>query len=62
MKPSLETICTARVVLAEKMLRDPDPRLRAAFNELRQVMVEENERALSQDTLPTSMFHRLQAG
>lgn len=45
MKPSLDCIAAARVALAEKMLRDSDPRYRAAFNELRAVMVEDEQLA-----------------
>lgn len=42
---SLESYCTIRVALAEKMLRDSDPRLRDAFNELRREMFKANESA-----------------
>lgn len=54
---SLESYCTIRVALAEKMLRDPDPRLRDAFNELRREMFKEQTQQGE-----VSMFHRLQAG
>jgi hypothetical protein len=48
MKPSAMTIATARVVLAKAMLTNHDPRLRKAFDELRQCLVEDEQ--LSHDS------------
>jgi hypothetical protein len=39
------TIATARVVLAKEMLQNHDPRLRAAFDELRACLVEDEQLA-----------------
>lgn len=65
MIPSLETISVARVLIAREIQRgNRDPRLRTAFRELRAVLTDESERALSQDAMPPrlSMFHIKQAG
>lgn len=64
MIPSLDTISAARVCIAKEIQRgNRDPRLLAAFKELRQVLTDESERALSQDAQPKpSMFHIRQAG
>lgn len=64
MIPSLETISAARVCIAKEIQRgNRDPRLRAAFNELRQVLTDESERSLAQDAMPTvPCFLRKQAG
>lgn len=60
MKPSLECIAVARVVLAKEMLVNHDPRLRAAFDELRQCLVEDEQR--EQDATQLPCLVRLQAG
>ena len=67
MKPSAMTIATARVVLAKAMLTNSDPRLRAAFDELRQCLVEDEQ--LSHDSTReliakshAPMLVKLQAG
>jgi hypothetical protein len=49
----LESYCVIRVALAEKMLRDSDPRLRDAFNELRREMFKtDTERLIDASRVP----------
>jgi hypothetical protein len=43
---SLESYCVLRIALAEKILRDPDPRLRVAYTELRQEMFRETTQTI----------------
>lgn len=65
MKPSAQTIAVARVAIAKEIQHgNRDPRLRAAFNELRQCLLDEQERAIDADAMPErlSMFHIRQAG
>jgi hypothetical protein len=51
---SLEAYCICRVALAEKMLRDPDPRLKAAFAELRAEMFKtDTERLIDASRVPS---------
>lgn len=44
MKPSAITIAIARVLIAKEMLMNQDPRLRIAFDELRQCLVDDEQR------------------
>lgn len=61
MTPSIECISAARVALAEKMLREPNnSRLRHAFDELRQCLVDDSEREADENRTPCLL--RLQAG
>lgn len=46
MNLSLESYCAIRIALAEKMLRDSDPRLRIAFTELRREMFKETTQSI----------------
>ena len=63
MNIDLDTYIACRVALAIAMLREPaNPKHRKAFNALRQALLDENERAIAQEAMPKSMFHRLQAG
>lgn len=44
MRPSPMTVAIARTVLAKEMLLNRDPRLRIAFDELRQCLIEDEQR------------------
>jgi hypothetical protein len=58
---SLESYCAIRIVLAKAMLNDNDPRLRAAFNELRREMFKtDTERLIEASRVPTLV--NIQAG
>jgi hypothetical protein len=49
----LEAYCICRIALAEKMLRSNDPRLKAAFNELRAEMFKtDTERLIEASRVP----------
>jgi hypothetical protein len=59
---SLESYCVIRIALAEKMLRSNDPRLKAAFNELRQEMFREQSTAELIDASRVPTLVNIQAG
>lgn len=44
MRPSAMTIAIARVLIGKEMMMNRDPRLRIAFDELRQCLVEDEQR------------------
>jgi hypothetical protein len=59
---SLDTIVAARLALAKQMLHNNDPRLRAAFNELRREMLREQTTRDVIDASRVPAMTRLQAG
>lgn len=64
MRPSMQTICAARVALARQMQTDRDPRLRIAFDELRQCLVEDEARESdsTRELIAASRYVLKQAG